>query len=137
MILDEAGAWLEEILPDLIERGHVPAASVAILSDGQMVGAAAGVLNNDTGVEATAAWLVQIGSITKVWTATLVMQLVDEGLLDLDAPVQTVLTDFVLGDGDAGSEITPRQLVRSTVPAGWPLPPRICWASHGRTSRAA
>ena len=31
----------------------------------------------------------QIGSMTKVWTATLVMQLVDEGKLDLDAPVST------------------------------------------------
>ena len=85
--IEQLGAWLEEILPDLIERGHVPAASVAILSDGKIVSAAAGVLNNDTGVEATAASLFQIGSITKVWTATLIMQLVDEGLLDLDAPV--------------------------------------------------
>ncbi len=109
--LEELGTWLEEILPDLLGRGHVPAASVAILSDGQMVSAAAGVLNNDTGVEATTASLFQIGSITKVWTATLVMQLVDEGLLDLDAPVQTVLTDFVLGDDDAAAEITTRQLL--------------------------
>ena len=41
--------------------------------------AASGILNLDTGVEATTDSLFQIGSITKVWTATLAMQLVDEG----------------------------------------------------------
>lgn len=109
--LDEVGSWLEQTLPGLLERGHVPAASVAVLSGGQKVSAATGVLNSDTGVEADVASLFQIGSITKVWTATLVMQLVDEKLLDLDVPVRTVLTDFALGDDAAASEITVRQLL--------------------------
>ena len=44
--------------------------------------------------------LFQIGSITKVWTATVVMQLVDEGLLDLDAPIVEVLPELRLADPD-------------------------------------
>ena len=36
----------------------------------------------------------QIGSMTKVWTATVVMQLVDEGKLDLDAPIVDVLPEL-------------------------------------------
>ena len=53
----------------------------------ELVEAAYGVLNKDTGVEVTADSVFQIGSVSKVWTATVVMQLVDEGLLDLDAPI--------------------------------------------------
>lgn len=109
--LDDAGVWLEEALPGLIERGHVPAASVAVLAGGRTITVATGVLSNDTGVDATVHSLFQIGSITKVWTATLVMQLVDEKLLDLDAPVRNVLTDFALGDDDASSAVTTRQLL--------------------------
>ena len=64
---------------------------VAVLHDGDVAHAASGILNLDTGVEATTDSLFQIGSITKVWTATLVMQLVEEGRVDLDAPVRRYL----------------------------------------------
>ena len=57
-----------------------------------------GLLNLDTGVEATTDSLFQIGSITKVWTATVVMQLVDEGLVELDAPLRRYLPDFRVAD---------------------------------------
>ena len=53
-----------------------------------------GVINKATGVEATDDSVFQIGSITKVWTATVVMQLVDEGKLDLDAPIVDVLPEL-------------------------------------------
>jgi CubicO group peptidase (beta-lactamase class C family) len=56
--------------------------------------AASGVLNLATGVEATTDSMFQIGSITKVWTATVVMQLVDEGDVELDAPVCSYVPDF-------------------------------------------
>ena len=62
--------------------------------DGEIDAAASGVLNLDTGVEATADSLFQIGSITKVWTTTLVMQLVDEGRVELDAPVRRYLPEL-------------------------------------------
>ena len=52
---------------------------------------ASGVLSHATGVEATTDSVFQIGSITKTWTATMLMQLADEGLLDLDATVSTAL----------------------------------------------
>jgi CubicO group peptidase (beta-lactamase class C family) len=60
-------------------------------------------------------FVFQIASITKVWTATLVMQLFDDGLLDLDAPVRTVLAEFRLADPDAARRITPRQLLSHTA----------------------
>ena len=75
------------------KRHHVPGAQLGILrcAPGRRrtssSTAAYGVLNRRTGIPATTDSVFQIGSITKVWTATVVMQLVDEGLLELDTPV--------------------------------------------------
>ncbi|WP_046495778.1 serine hydrolase domain-containing protein [Streptomyces odonnellii] len=112
--LNELDAWLEERLPRLLAEHHVPAASIAVYAHGEVITRAAGVLNKNTGVEATTDSVFQIGSITKVWTATLVMQLVDEGTVDLDTPVRTYLPEFALADGKAAAEITVRQLLCHT-----------------------
>lgn len=55
----------------------------------------------------------QIGSITKVWTTMLILQLVDEGLLELDAPVCSILPDFRLADDESPS-VTVRALLNHT-----------------------
>lgn len=110
--LTEVGAWVRENLPRIIADAHIPAASVGILTaDGEIFTTAAGILNRNTGVEADEDSVFQIGSITKTWTATLIMQLVDEGLLDLDAPVRDIVPAFALGDETAASAITTRQLL--------------------------
>ena len=64
---------------------------MAVLADGEVVDHAAGLLSMSTGVEATPDSVFQIGSITKLWTSSLVTQLVDEGKVDLDATVRTDL----------------------------------------------
>lgn len=109
--LDAVGEWLHDELPRLLGRHGVPGAAVAVSRGDDVVDVAAGVLNRATGVTATTDSLFQIGSITKVWTATLAMQLVDEGALDLDAPVRRYLPDFALADEDAAARITVRQLM--------------------------
>ena len=48
-------------------------------------------MNIKTGAPVTEDSIFQIGSISKVWTATVVMRLVDEGKLALDTPVVDVL----------------------------------------------
>jgi CubicO group peptidase (beta-lactamase class C family) len=57
----------------------------------------------------------QIGSITKTWTGTLVMQLADEGLLDIDQPVVSYLPEFDLADSAAAKTMTVRQLLNHTA----------------------
>ncbi|MCM2392072.1 serine hydrolase domain-containing protein [Streptomyces albipurpureus] len=109
--LDRVGAWLRHRLPDLIVESGVPGAAVAVCAGDEVVEAAAGVLSTATGVGATVDSLFQIGSITKVVTATLVMQLVDEGRLDLDAPVRAVLPEFRIADEQAARRITTRHLL--------------------------
>ena len=79
-----------------------------------MTEAAAGVLSTRTAYPATADSLWQIGSITKVYTATLIMQLVEEGRLDLDAPVVEVLPELRLVDPDVTKSVTPRHLLSHT-----------------------
>jgi CubicO group peptidase (beta-lactamase class C family) len=110
----DAIGWVTERLPALLEEYDVPAAGVAILADDEVADVAAGVLSRSTGVEATADSVFQIGSITKLWTSTLVMQLVDEGAVDLDAPVRTYLPDFRIADEGAAAQITVRQLLTHT-----------------------
>ncbi|TDV57422.1 serine hydrolase [Actinophytocola oryzae] len=103
----------------LAEKHHVPGATLGILRvqdghDDDLVEAAHGVLNVDTGVETTVDSVFQIGSISKVWTTTVVMQLVDEGKLDLDAPIAEVLPDLRLSDPDVTKSVTMRHLLTHT-----------------------
>ncbi|MGB0219081.1 MAG: serine hydrolase domain-containing protein [Sinimarinibacterium flocculans] len=100
---------------DEVRRRHgVVGASLAVLIDGEVSTAASGLLNLDTGVEATPDSVFQIGSIGKLFTATLLMQLVDEGMVELDAPVRRYLPDFAIADASASAAITVRQLLAHT-----------------------
>src|SRR3954468_23579176 len=98
----------------LADKHGVPGASLAVLADGEVADTAYGVLNRRTGAEATPDSLFQIGSITKVWTATLAMQLVDEGLLDLDEPIITYLPSFQVADPEVTRTVTTRHLLAHT-----------------------
>ncbi|GID92133.1 serine hydrolase [Amorphoplanes digitatis] len=92
----------------------MPGAAVAVGMGDRLAEAATGVINLDTGVAATTDSLFQIGSVTKVWTAALVMQLVAEGLVDLDEPVRRYLPEFGVLDAAASASITVRQLLSHT-----------------------
>lgn len=109
---------LQDRLTALADKHGVVGASVAVgLGDATHV-AATGVLNVRTGQPATPDSLFQFGSITKVWTATLVMQLVDDGLLDLDEPVVTYLPSFRVADPVMTQAVTVRQLLAHTSGIG-------------------
>jgi CubicO group peptidase (beta-lactamase class C family) len=108
-------SMLEKRVAELVAESGVPGAAVAVTADGGVVEAAAGVLSRRTGVEATTDSVFQIGSVAKLWTATLVMQLVDEGIVDLDAPVRTYLPNFRVADEHASATITVRHLLCHTA----------------------
>ncbi|MGA8113103.1 MAG: serine hydrolase domain-containing protein [Actinocatenispora sp.] len=107
--------WLDDNLASLAAEYEVPGVQVAVLADDTVVDAAAGVLSLTTGVEATTDSVFQIGSVTKLLTATLVLQLVDEGRLDLDAPVRRYLPGFRVVDEVASATVTARQLLCHTA----------------------
>ena len=75
---------------------------------------ATGVLNLATGAPVRTDSVFHIGSITKLFVATAVMRLVEDGRLDLDAPVRDVLPELVLGDPVTASRVSLRHLLTHT-----------------------
>jgi CubicO group peptidase (beta-lactamase class C family) len=112
---------LVALLPDIqarldaLARHHrVPGAVLAVSRGDQVIDFATGVINARTGVGATTDSVFQIGSNTKLLTTTLVMQLVDEGKVELDAPVRRYVPAFELAEPGAADQITIRQLLTHT-----------------------
>ena len=80
-------------LSELAVAAEVPGAVLGIWHDGATTIAPYGVLNKATGVEVTADSLFQIGSVSKPWTATMIVQLAAEQKLDLDDSVVKLLPE--------------------------------------------
>src|SRR4029453_18351990 len=97
-------------LDELARRHAVPGASLAVLADSEVTALATGVLHTGTGVEATTDSLFQIGSITKVYTATVLLHLVDQGLASVDTAVVEIPPEFRVADPQVSRRVTLRHL---------------------------
>ncbi|MEU3693992.1 serine hydrolase domain-containing protein [Streptomyces narbonensis] len=108
--------------PDVVQQGlnalvrdGQPAALASVEDrDGRTRTYTAGVGDLATGAKVPKDGQVRIGSNTKTFTAVVVLQLVAEGRIDLDAKVDTYLPGLVRGKGIDGSRITVRQLLQHT-----------------------
>ncbi|MBG0830323.1 serine hydrolase [Planomonospora sp. ID67723] len=109
----DPGRWARR-LAELIAEFEVPGANLAFLHEGRVHEFAAGVLSTGTGVEVTTDSLFQIGSVTKVWTATQIMLLAEQGRLTLDTPVIEILPEFRLADAGLAGTVTVRHLLSHT-----------------------
>lgn len=96
-------------------RWNVPGLAVGILRGTEIETASAGFANLATRQPMTDDTIGQIGSISKIFTATLAMVLVEDGLLDLDEPVATYVPDLPLADAAARTTITLRHLLSHTA----------------------
>lgn len=112
--LDSLRSALQDALDESLRTHRVPGAVVGVLRGDERLLVACGSGNVATGVDCTPETLFQIGSISKVYTATLVMQLVHAGLVELDEPVRGALQEFRVRDDTATLTITPRQLLSHT-----------------------
>src|SRR5438552_9977345 len=73
----------------------LPALSIALVDDQTIVWAKGyGFANPQTKTPATAETVYRVGSVSKLFTDIAVMQLVERGALDLDAPIRKYLPDF-------------------------------------------
>jgi CubicO group peptidase (beta-lactamase class C family) len=90
---------------------HIPGATVAIFHDGEVETGAYGVTSLETHYPTRPDTLFQVGSISKLFIATLVMRLVEEGLLDLDTAIGTYLPVLELADPAAKDTIALRHLL--------------------------
>jgi CubicO group peptidase (beta-lactamase class C family) len=95
----ELEAFLDDLLTQEMEENHVPGAAVAVVKDGKLFfakGYGYADLENKIPVDPEQT-MFRIGSVGKVITWTAVMQLVEQGKLDLDADINTYL-DFRIPD---------------------------------------
>ncbi|HWV36535.1 MAG TPA: serine hydrolase domain-containing protein [Thermomicrobiales bacterium] len=96
-------------------RWNVPGISAGILRDGDVEVQVTGATSIETGFPVTEKTLFQIGSISKIFTATLIMRFRDRGLLDLDIPVIEYVPELPLENEDARATITLRHLLSHTA----------------------
>ncbi|MER0240516.1 serine hydrolase domain-containing protein [Streptomyces sp. HSW2009] len=102
-------------LVHLVRDDQYPAALAATTEpDGRTRNQVAGVADLRTGAKAPLNGRVRAGSNTKTFTAAVVLQLVGEGKVGLDQPVDRYLPGLVRGEGIDGRNITVRQLLQHT-----------------------
>jgi CubicO group peptidase (beta-lactamase class C family) len=105
-------------LGERMDRWNVEAVSVAVIDDFDIAWARAwGVADREEGKPATTGTLFQAGSISKPVAATGALRMVEEGMLDLDTPVNEYLTSWQLPDNEftAQTPVTIRQLLSHTA----------------------
>ncbi len=114
-------ASLTRALNDIRVEHQVPAMSIVVVDDGEVVYAKGfGFTDEKSTLPANEHTRFRVASISKLFTAQAVMQLVQAGKVELNAPVATYLPDAF-----AGSGITIRQLLTHTSGLEdrvWPLP---------------
>lgn len=105
---------IDEYINHELESLHIPGASIAIVK-GDKVQYIKGYGQSDPdGKEMTPQTPVVLGSVSKSITALAIMQLVEQGRIQLDSPVQQYIPWFQLADEKAAKEITIRQLLNHT-----------------------
>ncbi|MGW4244917.1 serine hydrolase domain-containing protein [Nocardia sp. NPDC004722] len=105
---------------DGLVRAGTTGAIATLTENGQTVTLTAGVADRTSGaaIPMAPAQQVRIGSISKTFAAAMIMQLVSEGKVRLDAPIDTYLPGLLTGNGVDGRAITVRQILqhRSGLP---------------------
>jgi CubicO group peptidase (beta-lactamase class C family) len=112
---EDAQAWLDGFMPYALARGAIPGAVVILVKDGHVL------LEKGYGVSDVAAGCVvrpsetlfRLGSVSKLFTWTAVIQLVEGGSLDLDTDINQYL-DFKIPPF-RGKSITLRNLMTHTA----------------------
>jgi CubicO group peptidase (beta-lactamase class C family) len=107
---DEIDRYIERQL----KRLNVPGAALVIVESDQIVHQRGFGKTRPGGTSPSPQTPFLIGSLTKSFTALAVMQLVEAGKVDLDAPVQRYLPWFRVADPQASAQMTVRQLLNQT-----------------------
>lgn len=107
----EAAEKLERWIRAELDQKEIPGLSIALIDDQQVVWAQGfGYADARRRIPASAETVYRVGSVSKLFTDIAVMQLVESGLLDLDAPVRDYLPEFTPKQR-TGKPITLRHLM--------------------------
>lgn len=96
---------------------HVPGVALGVIADGVVRMRGLGLTNVDDPLPVTEHTVFPIASISKTFAATMAMRLVEQGKLDLKAPIRTYIPDFRVQDDRASREATAWHLLTHT--GGW------------------
>ncbi len=92
-------AGLESIIQQQMQEKQLPAFSIALVDGNQIVWAQGfGYQDPEHKIPATAHTVYRVGSVSKLFTDIGVMQMVEAGKINLDAPVSQYIPDFHPGD---------------------------------------
>lgn len=108
---------LQDFVTEKARELNVPGVAAGVVVDGQEHTAFAGVTSVENPLEVNADTLFQFGSTGKTFTATAMMRLVEQGRVELDAPVRRYVPELRLKDAEAAEQVTVLQLFNHT--AGW------------------
>jgi CubicO group peptidase (beta-lactamase class C family) len=100
-----------------MKRLKVPGVAIGVYHRGKEYASGFGVTSIEHPLPVTADTLFQTGSITKTFTGTLMMQLAEQGKVDLDAPAKRYIKDLKLHDKNVEKKVIVRQLL--THMGGW------------------
>ncbi|PSL00572.1 CubicO group peptidase (beta-lactamase class C family) [Murinocardiopsis flavida] len=114
----DLNTWLDGLVPGALDKTGIPGAAISVVKDGELL-AARGYGYADTGADGgdpvpvdPEKTLFRVGSVSKLATATAVMQLVEKGELDLDTDVNEYL-DFT-APSSFDDPVTVRHLLTHT-----------------------
>lgn len=96
---------------------EVPGVSVGVVHDGDESYAFHGFTSLENPLPVDSGTLFQFGSTTKTFTATAIVRLFEQGLIDLEAPVRRYVPELALQDESVAEKVTILQLLNHT--AGW------------------
>ncbi len=108
---------LAPVVTEAMERLGVPGAAIGIYYEGEEYTAGFGVNNINHPLPVDGQTLFQIASISKTFTGTTTMRLVEQGKLDLDTPLKTYIPGLKLSDPEATEKATLRHVF--THHGGW------------------
>ena len=100
-----------------MKRLKIPGVAVGVFHDGDEHTAGLGVTSVENPLPVTPDTLFQTGSISKTFTGTILIRLVEAGQVELDAPVRRYLPKLKLSDKDVAERVTIRHLLTHT--GGW------------------
>lgn len=124
-------AAIDEYAQALMKAANIPGLAIGIVQNGEVVHTAGFGKADLTGRPVTAQTPFIIGSVSKGFTALAVMQLVEQGKINLDAPVQAYLPWFMLADTEAAAQITIRMLLNQNSGLGYNDGTRPLWDRPG------
>ncbi|MGO4889583.1 serine hydrolase domain-containing protein [Anaerobacillus sp. MEB173] len=115
MTKDNVQAFAEDYFTERMEEFQIPGAVIIVVKDNEILYQQGfGYANLEKGLQVDPSQsLFRIGSVTKLFTATAIMQLVEQGLIDVEADINEYLTDFQI-DTKAFQPIRVKHLLTHT-----------------------